>query len=86
MTECTIAQEQCGGKCTDYDGSKIWKKLHALPKEIECETCAEEGKNLFEFAHDIKNAQLGKPIFNKKNFKKLANQVKCICDKTGACK
>ena len=50
MSECTIAQEQCGGKCTGYDGAKIWKKLHDLPKQIECETCAEEGKNLFDFA------------------------------------
>ena len=85
MTECSVKSEQCGGKCTGYDGSKIWEKRMKITKEIECETCKDEGIKLEKFSHDIVNAQLGKPIFDKKNFKTLANQVQCICKNTGVC-
>ena len=83
--ECSIKTERCEGKCTGYDGSKEWKKIHAAVEQIGCETCKDTGKKLMIFAHDIVNAKLGKPIFDKPNFKHHVSQIKCICDKTGVC-
>jgi len=88
LTECTIAEESCSGLCTGWDGSNEWKaRMDRIndKKIYTCETCQEGARDLEIFSHDIKNAQLGKPLFNKKNFKKLAHEVKCICDKTGVC-
>jgi len=83
MTECDLKDEKCGGACTGFDGSKIWAERMAQikdPKKYDCETCQEEAENLEIFNHDIVNAKLGKPIFNKTNFKKEAQAIKCICD------
>jgi len=85
MPECQLKNEICEGRCTGYDGKRIWKKRMDITKTIECESCREEGINLEKFSHDIVNAKLGKPIFDKKNFKKHVQQIKCICEKTGAC-
>lgn len=82
---CDLKNEICGGLCTGYDGKKEWDKIHKAVEEIGCETCKEEGKGLMKFAHDVVNAKLGKPLFDKDNFKKHAAQIKCICDKTGVC-
>jgi len=87
LSECTIKEEKCGGKCTGYEGSHIWKKMEKDVNGIECETCRDSGKEKLTFMHDTINAQLGKPIFNKKNFRKQAQAIECICkNNPGLCK
>jgi len=82
MPECTIKEETCGGLCTGFDGSKIWRERMAQikdPKKYECLTCQDEAEKQEIFTHDIVNAKLGKKIFDKSNFKKQAAAVNCIC-------
>ena len=55
------------------------KKHMKITKKIPCDVCQENGVNLEIFSHDFVNAKLGKPIFNKTNFKKHAQQLSCIC-------
>jgi len=82
---CEIKGELCGGKCTGYDGSKIWEKRMKINEGIECETCRDEAIKLEKFSHDIVNARIGKKIFDKPNFKKHVQIIKCLCDKMGVC-
>lgn len=76
--QCSIKSERCGGLCTGFDGSKIWKKIDEDVDKIDCGTCKDEGKKLISFAHDIVNARLGKPIFNKKNFDEYVKIIDCL--------
>ena len=85
---CTIKEERCGGLCTGYDGSKIWAERKRINDKIECESCKEEAKKLETFTHDIVNARLGKKIFDKNNWNKFVDVVKCAndsCKKEGRC-
>lgn len=85
---CTIKDERCGGLCTGYNGSHVWKAIDKDIDKIECETCRPEGHDLIDFAHDVKNIQLGKSVFRKKNFHKYVDIVKCVsesCKKEGRC-
>ena len=53
-----------------------------------CETCKKEGHDLIDFAHDVKNVQLGKNVFRKDNFHKYVKIVNCVlnsCLKEGKC-
>ena len=87
MSECTIKAETCGGKCTGYKGSHIWKKLEKDVNSVECDNCRDEGKDKLTFMHDTVNAQLGKKIFDKRNFKKQVKAIECICkNNPGLCK
>jgi hypothetical protein len=86
---CHLRNEVCGFKCTGFDGSKIWEKIHKLPKEIDCESCSSHADNNFKGLHDHHNAGLGKPIFDVKNYEKFVNEVKCVyskCVESGLCK
>lgn len=86
--ECSIKTERCGGLCTGYDGSHIWKQRRQLVKKIECETCRDEADKLETFTHDIVNARLGKPVYDKQNFHKFVEVVNCAantCKKEGRC-
>ena len=88
MTQCSIDTEKCGGKCTGYDGSKIWEERKRVNKKIECETCREEAEHLETFTHDIVNARLGKKIHDKKNFHEFVSIVNCAaktCRAEGRC-
>jgi len=85
---CTIKEERCQGKCTGYNGAHIWKAIDKDVDKVECQTCKEEGHDLIDFAHDIKNVQLGKPVFRKANFHKYVSIVNCVsntCKKEGKC-
>lgn len=81
MVECSIDTENCGGMCTGYDGSKEWQKIHAAVEDIGCETCRDEGRKLMTFTHDVVNARLGKPIYDKKNFHEFVEIVNCTANK-----
>ena len=85
---CDLKNETCGFKCTGYEGSKVWKKLHQLPKEIGCSECAAHADELFTGVHDAVNIGLGKKIQNPKNFEKFAKEIACTynkCKKDGTC-
>ena len=86
--ECSIKTERCQGKCTGYDGSKIWDERKKVNKKIDCETCRDKAEHLETFSHDVVNATLGKPIFDKKNWDDYVSIVKCAndsCKKEGRC-
>ena len=88
MLECTIKDEKCQGKCTGYNGSSDWKRIDKEIDKIGCETCRQEGHDLIDFAHDVKNVQLGKSVFKKANFHKYVKIVNCVLDsclKEGKC-
>jgi len=79
MSECEVKNETCGGQCTGYKGAEVWGERMKVTKGITCETCRENGVNQEIFSHDVVNAKLGKPIFNRPNFKVHAKQISCIC-------
>lgn len=77
---CSIETESCGFKCTGYDGSHIWKKLHDLVKGVECDTCREHAIKLMSGLHDHVNAGLGEKMYDEKNYEKFVNEVICVHD------
>jgi len=81
---CDLKNETCGYSCTGYDGSKVWAKFHAIPKEVECEVCRDHTKSGFSGYHDLVNAGLGKKVFDKTNFNKFADEVECVRNKCRA--
>lgn len=88
MASCNLKNESCGFRCTGYDGSKQWKKIHAAADEIECEECRVHGKALMSGAHDTVNINLGKKPYNAKNFVQFAKEVQCAlnrCKSDGYC-
>ena len=88
MSECHLKNENCGGRCTGYDGSKIWAERKRANDKIECESCHEEAAHLETFTHDIVNARLGKKIFDKKNWDNFVSVVQCAnakCKDDGRC-
>ena len=85
---CDLKNEVCGAKCTGYDGAKVWEKIHNIPKEIDCETCAAHADELFTGVHDVVNIGLGKKAHNPMNLKKFMTEVNCVynkCVETGQC-
>ena len=88
MPECDLKNEKCGGRCTGYDGGKMWQARKELNKKIDCESCRDEAELLETFNHDIVNAHLGKTIYDKKNWKKFVSIVNCAdnaCSRDGRC-
>ena len=88
MTECQISMERCGGQCTGYDGTQIWKERQQVNSKISCDACRDKAEKLEIFTHDIVNARLGKKIFNKKNWDEHVDIVNCVndsCKKEGRC-
>ena len=88
MPECDLKNETCGFRCTGFEGGEIWKEIHAIPKKIECESCAEHTTSIFNGVHDMVNAGLGKKAFDKSNFNKFADEVECVrarCQEEGRC-
>ena len=79
--DCNMKNESCGFRCTGYDGSKVWKKLHDLPKEIDCEECSGHADSLFKGLHDAVNLGLGKKPHDSKNFSKFAKEIACAYDR-----
>lgn len=88
MPECHLKNESCGFRCTGYDGSHVWRKIHQAAESIECEECRIHGTDLMKFAHDIVNAGLGKPVYDKDNFHKMLHEANCAansCKLNGKC-
>lgn len=86
--QCDMKNEVCGFKCTGYDGSEIWDKIHKAADSIECETCRDHGQKLMKFAHDTVNLGLGKHAFDKDNFNAMYKEIECVrdkCKKDGRC-
>lgn len=80
--------ERCGGQCTGYDGSEIWKERKQANSKISCDICRDKAEKLEIFTHDIVNARLGKKIFDKKNWDDHVSIVNCVndsCKKEGRC-
>jgi hypothetical protein len=88
MTECSIEGETCGFKCSGWDGSDYWKKLHDTVKDIPCDLCREDAVPNMSGFHDFVNVGLGKDPYDAANFKKFAKKVQCAyetCKADGRC-
>ena len=81
LVECSMSREQCGFRCTGYDGGRVWKQVHSAADGIECEECRQHGKDLFSFAHDIVNLGLGKDAYDRRNFHKILKEANCVASK-----
>lgn len=78
IAECSGPDNSCGNGfyATGYDGSKIWKKIHSIPKtDIECEECAHHGDFEFKGLHDHINVGLQKEPFDPVLYEKWAKEV-----------
>lgn len=53
---------------TSVFGPEYWKAFHDLANRIPCGICQEKAKSFVVFWHDLKNKDLGKPIYDKENF------------------
>lgn len=49
-------------------GPPTWRLLHEIVDGIPCNDCQREASSFMTFWHDLKNYELGKQIFDKKNF------------------
>jgi len=88
LISCKIGEETKGFRCTGSDESKTWDKLHALPKNMNCEHCANEAQRIFNGIHDLVNLGLGKEPHTITDFNYLVskiNTVKTACSKDGRC-
>ena len=86
--DCKIGDTIAGFTCTGYDGKHIWAKVHKLPKEIECQNCADHADFEFIGLHDHVNLGLKKEAFDKKTYHawvKEVNEVHAACKKDGRC-
>lgn len=84
MPECSIEGESCGFKCSGWDGSEYWAKLHKVVQDIPCELCREDAIPNMSGFHDFVNVGLGKEPYDPKNFKDFAHRVKCAYDRCKA--
>ena len=79
--DCDIKGEQCSFRCTGYVGGKVWRDMESAIDRIDCEECRDHGGQLLSGIHDVVNVGLGKPAFNKSNFRKFVSEVNCVYDK-----
>lgn len=49
-------------------GSAYWQAFNKLASELPCTSCRAEAISFVNFWHDLKNQDLGKPIYDKQNF------------------
>lgn len=59
-------------------GPEFWKAFEDLASKIPCSICKDEGESFVSFWHDLKNFDLGKPIFNRDNFEKWLQRISLI--------
>lgn len=89
MSECDLKNETCGFRCTGYDGKQVWKKrMDAIKKDTDCESCKDHAIKHESFSHDHVNAGLGKKVFDKKNYHQTIKEILCVqssCLKDGRC-
>ena len=76
--ECEIKGEKCGFKCTGWDGSDTWAKLHKEVKNIGCETCQDHAIKDMSGLHYYVSLGLGKMAHDPENFKEFAENVACV--------
>jgi len=60
---------------TGYNGKRVWLKIHEAVEGIECDHCRTEGRKIINFAHDMVNAKLRKPLHDAKNFEKIRKNL-----------
>lgn len=89
MIQCKIGEDcGCGYTNTGYDGSGIWDKIHAIPKQIECEECADHADFNLKGLHDAVNVGLGKKPHDNSKYKRWVDEINCNfnkCVKDGRC-
>ena len=88
MVSCKVGDQIAGFTCTGYDGKNIWKKIHAIPKEIECQNCSDHADLEFKGLHDHVNLGLRKEAFDKNTYNEWYEEVKAVhdaCKKDGRC-
>lgn len=53
---------------TSVFGPPFWQAFHDLANRVPCGTCRDKMSSFMVFAHDMVNFNLGKPVYDKKNF------------------
>lgn len=90
MPECSIEGERANFRCTGYDGSDVWSKIHKLAESIPCDTCREHAVPLMEGVHDHVNVGLGKQPHDERNYQNFVDEVLKVsneyCEQTGKCR
>lgn len=56
-------------------GPDYWFAFHDLARRIPCGGCKKEAESFLVFFHDYKNYELGKKIYDKKNFINWINKI-----------
>ena len=83
----SISSETCGYSCTGFSGEvahRVWKKLHDAVEEIDCTSCRDHARLTMRGVHDLVNLGIGEKAFDKKNFNRFADEVKCVHDRCKA--
>lgn len=71
----TLTYEVSSSRDPSEFGASYWAAIHNIVSEIPCELCREEAERFVTFWHDLKNKELGKEIYNKKNFDIQLNKI-----------
>jgi len=88
MSDCNLKQINKNFTCTGSDESATWKKLHALPKKMNCQVCADHADIEFKGLHDHVNLGLGKKSHYPKLYNQWVQEVNSVheqCKKDGRC-
>lgn len=83
IAECNGPDNSCGLGffATGYDGSEIWKLIHAIPKKIECAECSDHADYELKGLHDHINVGLNKEPFDPVLYEKWVKEVNAVYQK-----
>ena len=83
VANCSGPDNSCGlgFYATGYDGSDVWRKIHAIPKDIECGECSSHADFELKGLHDHINAGLNKDVFDPAVYEKWALEVIAVYKK-----
>lgn len=66
----------------DVFGPSYWFAFHDLANRVPCINCRQEAESFIRFFHDLKNYELGKKVYDKKNFISWINKISKLKYKT----
>ena len=70
-----------GYNVSEICGPYAWGLIHKAAASFPCEPCAEEGSRLMSAAHDLVNLRLGKQVYNRENFIRIARDYKIALER-----
>ena len=87
---CELGSEcGCGFKNTGMKYPEVWDKFNRIiDEDIGCEECNIHGHENMNGLRDHTKAGIGGTVFDKKNYRRFANEVACVlarCTADGRC-